>query len=381
MAGCRQRSKADPNDCTDFGWGSIEAMKDTCMTESARRHFLKRAAWAGATVAAQPVIAYAAQREMPVTTNNVDLRSRALSNGNGAMPELINAASVLPRLQSLVVLEAGKPVVTEAFAIADVHTPVNIKSVSKSVLSALIGIALERGVLSSVNQTLGELAPTLIPEKADSRVGALSVANLLSMQTGLERTSGPNYDAWIASQDWVAYVLTRPFVAQPGGQMLYSTGDWHVLGAVLSALTGQSLLALARKWLGEPLNIAFAPWTRDRQGRYLGGNEMSMSPLDLARFGQLYLDGGGDVMSRNWIEQSLTPRTRSPWSGDEYGYGWFIRDHGDRRYYYGRGYGGQFVFVLPSSNRTVVMTSDWRQPARSGTYTEALHDLVVRYCL
>jgi len=342
------------------------------MIDPGRRSFVLRSVGTGASIAAQPVIArsvaHSSERETPVSTS-------------GAMQELVGAASALPRLQSLVVLDAGKPVVAEAFAIADINTPVNIKSVSKSVLSALIGIALERGVFDSVSQTLGELVPQLIPKSADPRVRQLTVENLLTMQTGLQRTSGPNYGAWVASDDWVAYVLTRPFVGRPGGQMLYSTGDWHVLGAVLSALTGKSLLSLARAWLGKPLSIEFAPWTRDGQGRYLGGNEMSLSPLNLARFGQLYLAGGGHVITDSWIKQSLTPRTRSPWSGDEYGYGWFIRDQGERTYYYGRGYGGQFVFVLPSSNRTVVMTSDWTMPARGGVYTEVLHDLVVRYCL
>lgn len=341
-------------------------MNNTSASNSGRRTFLRGSAWAVAAIVGQTAIARAAPQS---THSAIDTDA------------LVNAASAQPRLQSLVALEAGRPIVTKALSIADVTTPVNIKSVSKSILSALTGIAIERGVFDSVQQTLGELTPRLIPKNADPRVRQLSIENLLTMQTGLQRTSGPNYGPWIASDDWVAYVLTRPFVAQPGGPMLYSTGDWHVLGAVLSTLTGRSLLALARSWLGEPLNIAFAPWTRDRQGRYLGGNEMSMSPLDLARFGQLYLDGGGEVLNPDWVRQSLTPRTRSPWSGDEYGYGWFIRDHGDRTYYYGRGYGGQFVFVLPSSNRTVVMTSDWTQPARGGTYTEALHELVVRYCL
>jgi len=349
-------------------------MTITSMTYPDRRRFLLRSVWTGAAIAAQPVLVRASDR---LAGSGQD----SPAGGSEAMRALISAAAALPRLQSLVVLEEGKATVAEAFAIADVNTPVNIKSVSKSVLSALTGIALDRGVFESVNQTLGELTPGLIPKSADPRVRGLTVEHLGRMQPGLQRTSGPNYGEWIASKDWVAFVLTRPFVAQPGGQMLYSTGDWHVLGAVLSALTGQSLLSLARGWLGKPLSIGFAPWTRDRQGRYLGGNEMSMSPLDLARFGQLYLDGGGEVLTGSWIRQSLTPRTRSPWSGDDYGYGWFIRNYGDLTYYYGRGYGGQFVFVLPSSSRTVVMTSDSTRPARGGVYTEDLHDLVVRYCL
>ena len=108
---------------------------------------------------------------------------------------------------------------------------------------------------------------------------------------------------------------------------------------------------------------------------------MSLSPLHLAQFGQHYLEHNGAVLSNEWIKQSLTPRTRSRWSGDAYGYGWFIRDRNTPEYFYGRGYGGQFVFLIPSTQRVVVMTSDWTKSARGGVYTEQLHDLVVRYCV
>ena len=344
---------------------SIVVMNDGRINHPRRRYFLRYATAAGAGLVSRPIVGQALPDE----------------SSSASMQALIDSASTLDRLQSLVVIENGKVAVAEPFSITDIRTPVNIKSVSKSILSALVGIAIERGVFDSVEATLGALVPDLIPRRADPKVGQLTIENLLTMQSGLQRTSGRNYGAWVNSDDWVAYVLTRRFVAEPGVQMLYSTGDWHVLGAVLSALTGQSLLSLVRQWLGKPLNISFAPWTRDRQGRYLGGNEMAMSPMDLARFGQLYLNKGGQVLTDAWVKQSLTPRTRSPWSGDQYGYGWFIRDRSDLPYYYGRGYGGQFVFVLPSSNRTVVMTSDWTRPARGGIYTEDLHDLVVRYCL
>ncbi len=164
----RHRStRSEPNYRRLFGCGSIVAMTETCSTESSRRRFLASAVWAGAATATLPVIAHSSQRDTPATATNVDIHPQTFSSGNGTMPELINAASKLPRLQSLVVLGEGKPLVTEAFSIADVYTPVNIKSVSKSILSALTGIALERGVFDSVNQTLDELAPALIPDHAD----------------------------------------------------------------------------------------------------------------------------------------------------------------------------------------------------------------------
>ena len=312
--------------------------------------------------------------------NNVQSLS-ALDKEQSEFTHLFAEASKLERLNTLVVLEAGGQLVAESFTEKDIRTGVNIKSVSKSVVSALTGVALQRGVFDSVSQSIGELAPSLIPKAADEKVKSITIQNLLTMQTGLQRTSGRHYGAWVNSDNWVKYALSRRFVNEPGRRMLYSTGDWHVLGAILSELTGKSLLSLSREWLGGPLGIHFAPWTRDPQGRYMGGNEMSLSAIDLAKFGQLYLDAGGDVLPPDWVVESLIPRTRSPWSGDAYGYGWFIRDRSTPAYFYGRGYGGQFVFVLPSSKRVVVMISDWTRAAGGGTYTETLHDLVVKHVL
>lgn len=362
-------------------------LKESKYSKHSRRRFLLKSVVVGAGLSPPSVFGYLPE---PGTSGNkrpaavASSESKPIDEEASKQPEmqaLIRDASKFERLRSLVVLEQGEVIVAKTFSGPDISAAVNIKSVSKSVLSAITGSAIERGVFDSVEQTLGELAPGLIPVGADRRVKQLSMENLLTMQTGLQRTSGPNYGAWVSSSDWVAYVLQRPFLANPGSQMFYSTGDWHVLGAVLSELTGQSLLTLSREWLGKPLNIDFAPWTRDPQGRYMGGNEMSLSPLHLAKFGQLYLDHGGSVLSRDWVEKSLTPRTRSPWSGDAYGYGWFIRDHNAPIYYYGRGFGGQFVFLLPSSQRVAVISSDWTRAARGGVYTEQLHELIVQHCL
>lgn len=98
------------------------------------------------------------------------------------------------------------------------------------------------------------------------------------MQAGLRRTSGRYYGDWVKSNNWVGYVLTRPFVDEPGGRMLYSSGNTYLLSAALTESTGRTTLDVARDWLGEPLGITFLPWGQDPQGIYLGGNNMMLSP-------------------------------------------------------------------------------------------------------
>jgi len=281
---------------------------------------------------------------------------------------------------ALAVMVDGQEVLAEAFRGPRIGRPVPAKSVSKSVVAALTGAAIDRGEIPSVTATLGELAPRLIPKGADPRVGRLTVENLVTMQTGLERTSGPNYGAWVSSRDWVAYALTRPFIAEPGTRMLYSTGSFHVLGALLTEVSGQSLLALARSRLGQPLGFEVPAWTRDPQGRYLGGNEMALSLPAMLRFGELYRlggeVGGARILASGWVSRSMVPRTRSPFSGLDYGYGWFLGRAGGTEYALARGYGGQVIVVAPGIGLTAALTSDPTRPARSRGYFGQIMELI-----
>lgn len=284
------------------------------------------------------------------------------------------------RIQAAVVSLNQQTVFAEAFHGLAVDRAVNIKSISKSVVATLLGVARQQSVIDSLKQPLIELAPSLLPPEASARVGDLTLEDLVTMRAGLERTSGRAYNVWVTSDHWIHHALSRPFVDEPGGTMLYSTGSTHVLGAVLSQLTNRSLYELANDWLGAPLNIDFAPWTRDPQGYYMGGNEMSLSPLHLVKLGELYLANGvmngQRVLDSNWVQEAFTPRTRSMYSGDGYGYGWFLRDLGGVPIAYARGYGGQVLHIVPSLSLVVAITSTTNQRARSNGYMKVLHDLV-----
>ncbi|WP_207477117.1 serine hydrolase domain-containing protein [Arenibaculum pallidiluteum] len=308
------------------------------------------------------------------------LASAARPFDRAGLDRALARAARFDQIHGLIVARDGEMVVREAFRGPGLGRPVNVKSVSKTIVASLVGAAIDRGVLRGPEQRLAEIAPDLIPRNADPRVRDITLAQLLTMQAGLERTSGPNYGRWVESRNWVAFALSRPFVAEPGGGMLYSTGSYHVLGAVLAQAAGRSLLALARDWLGDPLGIEFRPWTRDPQGFYLGGNNMVLSPEDLFRFGEMWRNGGlrdgRRVLSAAWIEASWMPRTRSPFSGDQYGYGWFLAEMGGRPVAYARGYGGQMLYLVPTLGLTVVVSSDPTRPARSEGYVGDLEAIL-----
>ncbi len=293
---------------------------------------------------------------------------------------IVAAARSLDQCHALMLRQSGQTVVSEIFRGPGPSRAVPIKSVSKTIVAALTGAAIDRGELASVEATLTEVAPRLIPASADPRVGEITIADLVTMQAGLERTSGANYGGWVSSGNWVANALSRPFVAEPGSRMLYSTGSFHVLGAVLAEVSGQSLLALARGRLGQPLGIDIPAWTRDPQGRYLGGNEMALTLDAMVRFGEMYrLNGqfdGVQVLSTEWVTQSLRRRTQSLFSGLDYGYGWFLGEAAGVRYALARGYGGQIICVAPDVALTLALTSDPTRPARSGGYFGDLQRLI-----
>lgn len=296
------------------------------------------------------------------------------------LAQALTRAEAMPRLRSLIIARNGVPLVEKVFRGPGLDQPVNVKSVAKTFIAALVGAAIDRGVLSGVEQRIAPILEDQIPADADPRVQAITLDHLLSMRAGLERTSGRNYGRWVSSRNWVRYALARPFVDEPGGGMLYSTGSTHLLSAVLTKAAGRSTLDLARDWLGEPLGITIPSWQRDPQGIYFGGNNMALSPRTLLRFGEMYRQGGvfegRRVLSEDWVRTSWTPRTRSIHSGHAYGYGWFITEAMGHPVYYAWGYGGQMLHVVPGLGLTVVMTSDPDHPSGRNGYVHELHDLL-----
>lgn len=298
----------------------------------------------------------------------------------GRLERAVARARGFNQFNALIIAVDGEIRVAEALRGPALDRVVNIKSVAKTIVAALTGIALDRGILEDVQQPVLPLLRGHAPTDPNPRLEQLTIDHLLTMRAGLQRTSGPNYGRWVTSDNWVRHILTRPFVTRPGGRMLYSTGSYHLLSAILTEATGRSLLALARDWLGEPLGIEIPPWTRDPQGFYMGGNNMALSPNALLRFGEMYRQrgvwNGTRVVSANWVERSWRPRTRSPFSGDYYGYGWFIDTVGGYPVRYARGYGGQLVHVIPELKLTVVITSDPTRPGRSEGYFGDLKSLL-----
>jgi len=297
-----------------------------------------------------PTVPASAQpAENPVTTT--DLR----------FDTALARAADLPRLHSLLVSRGGELVVEEYFNGASPTRPANVKSVSKSVISALIGIAIDQGHLTGVDQPIADFFAEQLgsdPGKVDIRI-----EDLLTMQSGLETTSNRNYGAWVLSSNWVQFALNQPLELTPGTVMEYSTGNTHLLSAIITAATDLTTLEFARQTLAAPLGFRLPGWPRDPQGIYFGGNDMEMTPRQMLAFGELYLnDGRADgrqIVPQEWVQASLRPRAESRReAGRYYGYGWWIRTTAGIQTPYAWGFGGQFIVLVPELDLVVVTTSD-----------------------
>jgi CubicO group peptidase (beta-lactamase class C family) len=295
------------------------------------------------------------------------------------------AAGALPRMHSLLVSHRGR-LAFEYYAAGHHATRLaNIKSASKSVISTLVGIAIERGLISGVREPIARWFPELRKD-ADPRKQTITIEDLLTMRSGLESTSGPHYGRWVSSRNWVRHALDRPMVSDPGTSMEYSTGTSHLLSAILTKASGRTTHQFATDVLAKPLGLSLARWPRDPQGIFFGGNEMLMTPRQMATIGELYLNrgraGGRQIVPAAWVDASCKPRTRSRWDPDrEYGYGWWSQEFAGHRACFAWGFGGQYIFVFRDLDLVVAVTSSTAVSDERRGYRRQLFDLIETHIL
>ena len=317
----------------------------------------------------------------------------------GPIADLVQAVfeGDLAYTHSVLVARHGRLAVEEYFYGFDRETLHDMRSASKTVASTLVGLAVQEGRISGSDaKALAYFPQYRRYDNWDSRKADISVQHLLTMSSGLDANdldprsaaSEGRYQSQTARPDWIKLALDAPMMEDPGTQPLYGGANPMILGGVLANVADEPVEWFAHRTLFEPLGIESYKFFLDPTGIVYMGGGLWMRPRDMVKYGQMYLDGGTwqgqRVLDESWIEESwqqygaLRPLERN---GHQYGYLWWhhVYEVGGRTIatLEARGNGGQYIFVAPSLDLVVVITSGNFRNGR----TREPEDILLRFIL
>jgi len=305
------------------------------------------------------------------------------ANGNEEIfSQIRQEAEAIGSVRSLLIQQNGERLLEQYYHGMQPGRKMNTKSASKSIISLLVGIAVEEGIINSIDDPIAQYLPEYFEDISNEKKQAITVKNLLTMRSGLETTSFHNYGRWVTSDDWVRYVLEQPMIKEPGGEWAYSTGSSHLLSVIITKTSGMSTRAFANKYLFRPMNIEVGGWDHDPQGYYMGGNNLALSSEAMMKIGQMLLNGGTwngkRIISELWMKDSFKSYTRSNYNPYNYGYLWWNRPVAGHKVYFAWGYGGQYIFMIPDLDAVVVILSSLNTATQRREYKEPVFRLLRR---
>lgn len=285
--------------------------------------------------------------------------------------ELYYNASRLETIYSLLVFKNGYLIAEDYFHSGSPDLQVNIHSVTKSINSALVGIALEQGCLSSLDQKMMEFFPELDGQIRDPRKKQITIRQMLQMRGGYPWEEATAEGTELLDTGFRPSTLVDvPLAYDPGSDSAYSNLTAHLLGLIVARACDTDLKSFAQEHLFTPLGIEPAFWQRDWEGNYLGYSDIHLSATDLAKFGLLYRNDGEyngmQVIPANWVHDSLqiysentwTVRVGRNWRDNAYGYQWWSIRSGSYRYHLAWGHGGQQIALLDDLDMMIVLLAD-----------------------
>ena len=275
-------------------------------------------------------------------------------------------------IHSIVIIKEGYIVAEQNYSDEyGMETLHGIASCTKSITSALFGIALEEGYLSHIDQRMLDFFPEIEVENVSAVKQDITIEHLLTMSSGLEwyemeyyyNDDRNTFRQWIDSGGGIKFVLDRPMIASPGEVYSYNTGASHVLSGILQKAIGTRTDSFAMEHLFKPLGIDEVYWPVDGKGIAYGGSSMRLTPRDMARFGYLYLNNGNwdgqKIIPQDWVEASQEKHIKRKYIEDYYyGYHWWVSDHDT---YSAVGYAGQWITMIPEHDLVIVFTNGFEE--------------------
>lgn len=252
----------------------------------------------------------------------------------------------------------------------------DVASVTKSVTSTLVGIAIGRHELSGVTEPVLPIFGRRPIANLDPRKERMTLEHLLTMTSGLDchvEHGEITLSQMMASRDWIQFMLNLPMVAEPGSRYEYCSGGMHLLSGVVTRATGLSALDFAHHELFGPLGIDSVVWPADVQGISHGWGDLHLQPRDMAKIGYLWLRGGQwedrQIIPTAWMRAAAQVHSHPTFTpGQEYGYGFWIYPNRTPPEFEALGRGGQRISVLPARNLVVVFTGGEFEPGDIGQF-------------
>ena len=313
--------------------------------------------------------------------------------------ELYLNAAELETLYGLLVIKNGHLIAEGYFNEGTFDRKNQLQSATKSYTSALVGIALDHGCFSSVDQKMMDFFPEFTGQITDPRKEQITIRDMLKMLSGypFEETDPALFEA-LLSGDYLPLIVGFPLTRDPGTEFQYSNVTSHLLGVIVARACDTDLKSYAQEHLFSPIDSGLGDiWIQDRDGYYIGLAGMHVTARDMAKFGLLYLnDGeyeGKQVLSADWVEESLQRYSEVCWGGWMscgygyfrdlgYGYQWWSAKVGDHYFNYASGHGGQYIALLDGLDMVIVATSDpfWQQhDDESWKHESAVIELVGKF--
>lgn len=295
--------------------------------------------------------------------------------------EITEELDELGPISSILMSQHGELLSESYFGRMNAGRTHNIKSASKSILSILVGIAIDRGYFEGTDQPIADFFPVYFEQNPDSVKASITIGDLLTMRSGLASTSRGSYGRWVISNNWVQYALNQPMRGTPGVDRIYSTGNTYLLAVALSRASGMSARQFAERYLFDPMDIRLGGWDRDPQGNYMGGNNMALRPRDLLKIGELMMNmgeyNGRQIVPTSWIVESVEPVTGRG-NRLNYGYLWFRRKSNGYETVYAYGNGGQYLLILPELESVIAVTTRNGTAEPTRTYRRELFSTIDR---
>jgi len=279
-------------------------------------------------------------------------------------------AEKLDNLYSLLIVKNGYLIAEKYFNGFTVNEAIQTASVTKSIISALTGIAIRENVIEGTDQKLKDFFPEIAWESTDPRKSEITVEQILEMRSGYPWEEVYGYlETLSRSSNWIPFLKEFPLVHDPGTQFGYSNFTAHIMGIIIARSAKQSLLSFARDYLFDDLGISVPKWPADANGYYYGSGDIYMTPRNLAKFGQLFLDegvwNGVQYIPSEWIKSSFQVYSSSTYGRDiltnirtlKYGYLWWSGTSGSHQIWFAWGHGGQMVVIIHDLNMVVVATA------------------------